>query len=238
MTLGDLRKRFSRYAGAGNSFTDRANEVQERLLDMGNWKGTKDTARFVVYRDRIGNSIITLPPDYEAVLAGAYQAQTPDSNVPGTFWCGRPIPVRGDWYDTSPSGPGNLIGTDACQGIIPMNGRFTTFQDWATDRRMRVKLEEDESPGGTIIFRGKLVGRKIYTNGVEGVPLAFTNATVTTTSKLDEPPYQVIKPVTKGRLQIFAVDDDDVETLVAYYEPNETGPSYKRYKIPACSTGS
>lgn len=242
MLLSEARTRFSRYAGEGNSFTERLNSVIERLLPEGNFRGTKVPARFVVYQDAAGNEIITLPRELETVLAGAYQAPDPNNVLPGFFWCGRPLPVRNDWYEYSPSGPDHLIGTDAARGIIRMPGRFTTFGDWEGPTLLRIKLEADESPGGTIIFRGYVGASKLFsTSGsrqIEGVALNFVNATVTTTQEFSYPPYAIIKPKTRGRIKLFAVNPDDTldETLVGWYDPDETNPSYARFKIPACRT--
>lgn len=229
-----------RYAGANHSFADRLNEVVERLLPEGNWKNTKEPVRFVVYEDRDGNSVVTLGPDHETILAGSYQApELPETSEPSRCFSS-PLPVQNGWYEMAASGPGGGIGSDARRGIIRLEGRYTTFADWSEPRKLRIKLEVDESPGGKIIVRGKLDGGKIFSNSangndfIEGVELNFTTATVTTTEYFDEPPYAVIKPVTKGRIQLYIVDDSGTETLVAWYEPNETTPSYSRFKVPAC----
>lgn len=240
-TLAQLQRILGRYAGANNSFADRLNEVVARILPEGNWKNTKEPVRFVVYEDRDGNSVVTLGPDHETILAGTYQAPSSplESDNPSRCY-GRPLPVQNGWYETAMSGPGSGIGSDARRGIIRLEGRYTTFADWSEPRKLRIKLEVDESPGAKIIIRGKLDGAKIFTdsaNGndfIEGVEMNFVNATVTTTEYFDEPPYAVIKPVTKGRIALYIVDDSNNETLVAWYEPNETTPSYSRFKVPAC----
>lgn len=211
-----------------------------RLLPEANAKGTKVPARFAVYIDNDDNRIITLPRQLETVLAGAYQSPTPNVSPtdPNWHWCGQPIPVRNGWYEFSASGPGDYKGSDYRRGIIQLNGLFTTFCDWKTAVRLRVKLEQTET-NGQIIFRGKLDGEKIWStfNGGwnEGVELLFANAPATTTQYFDEPPYAIIKTVTKGRIQLYTVDDDAVETLVGFYDPNETSPAYVRFKVPTCA---
>lgn len=246
LTVTQARKLFGRYVPEGISFLEALNQVQERLLPAGAFKGTRSEAkRMIVYEDRYGNQTITLPPDYETVLAGAYAATDPNSVVQGSFWCGRPLPIRNEWYSTAPNGPGNQIGSDVLRGIIRLNGRFTTFGDWLDEdngTRLRIKLEKDESPGGTIIFRGFSGGAKIFTTSgdrqMEGVGLAYTSGTATTTQTFDEPPYQIIKPITKGRVKLYTVDADDNETIVGWYEPSETNPSYARFKVPVCPSTS
>lgn len=197
---------------------------------------------FAVYRDRWDNPIVTLPRDLENILGGSYRACRGEGDPFIGRHCGAgALPVQNGWYEFSPAGPGNTVGSDATQGIRRIEGRFTTFADWDTQMRMRLKFEVDESPGGIVIFRGTLNGNKVYStiNGTwaEGFALTFTNATtVTSTEKIDNPPYQIIKPVTKGRVRLYAVDDDDAETLVGYYDPDETNPSYARFVVPACVT--
>jgi hypothetical protein len=245
LTLADARRRFGNIVGANRSFTDALNEVQQRLITEGNWKGNKVNLRFAVYVNARGDHIVTMPLWVENILGGAYEprcSQTvPDNNFHD--WGGLPIPVRNGWFEFSESGPGNMIGTNPTAGIIKQEGRFTTFADWNTAMKLRVKPERDESPGGKIIFRGTLSGERVYSQDpdsgvwVEGIVLPFTDTTiVTTTLTIDEPPYQVIKPVTKGRLRLYAVDTDNNETLVADYYPNERNPSYARYKVPNAST--
>jgi hypothetical protein len=236
-TLTDARTFLSRYGGAGNSFVDRLNFVIARLLPEVNSKGTKVPARFAVYTDNDGNSVVTLPRELESILAGAWQSPVQNA-VPGTFFCGRPLPVRNDWFEFTTSGPGDHVGSDTRRGIIPLNGRFTTFADWNTPLLLRVKLEQTEV-AGKIILRGMVGGQKVYStdsgnNWIEGVELLFTNATVTTTQFFDSPPYEIVKTITKGRVQLYTVDTNAIETLVGYYEPQETNPSYQRYAVPRC----
>lgn len=239
-TLAEARTFLSRYAGQGNSFTERINFAIARLLPEVDAKGTTVPAQFAVYKDDRGNRYITLPRELESILAGAYQAPTPDLQGPNWFWCGQPIPIRNNWYQYSASGPGNYAGSDWQRGIIPMQGRFTTFCEWTEPSSLRIKLEQTEV-AGSILIRGEIDGEKIYTtdpnnNWIEGELLNFTNATVTSTKLFDRSPYEIVKSVTKGRVRMYMVDADDNETLVAFYDPDETNPSYLRYVVPVCAT--
>lgn len=242
ITLGDARKLLSRYAGAGNSFTDRINEVQSRLLPYCTPKGSKVRLRYAVYRDRHRQPFITTPNGIENVLGGVYSPVcdgTTDPNLVQRCFSD-PIPVRNGWYEFASGGPGAECCSDSAKGIILLEGQFTTFADWNEPRRLRIVPERDESPGGKIIFRGYHNGAKIFSldggNWIEGLAVDFTSTSVTTTQEFDEPPYQVIKPVTKGRVLIGSVDANDVTLEVAFYEPSETSPAYARYKVPICPT--
>lgn len=240
ITLAQARKLYGHLAGQGNNFTDRVNQVISRLLPEGNWKGTKEPVHFVVYLNARGEPIVTLPRELENILGGAYEPRC-NSDLPDQRGCGGlPLAVRNNWYQFGSAGPGNEFGSDARRGIIALEGTYTTFADWDEPMLMRLKFEAVEAPGGQVIFRGLDDGNKIYStiNGAwaEGFALPFVSSTVTSTQTVDSPPYQIIKPVTKGRVRLYAVDADAVETLVGYYEPDETNPSYSRFKVPFCRT--
>lgn len=204
-------------------FDAKLNQVCDRYLKAG--YSDKVAVALTAYLDACDTAYVTLPPELSAILGAV-------SSTNGC--CGYPLTGRSEWYEYLP----NSIGLGACTGsqFIAMPGRFTTFQDWNTPMRLRIKMEKAEA--ATFIFRGKLLGEKIYTdNGsewIEGVELDYVAATVTTTQLFDEPPYLVIKPVTEGRVTLWVVDSDNVETQVATYEPYETVPHFKRYKVPVC----
>lgn len=248
LTLRDARAILGRYAGQGNDFTSRINEVIARYLTKGNFKGSKARLRFAVYIDRNGNRIITTPQWVENVESGAYEPICDGGSIPNgniRTWGGLVLPLRNGNYEFSQSGPGNMWGTDWQTGIIRMEGKYTTFADWNEPMLLRIKPERNESPGGKIIFRGYKDGEKIWSadpdsgQWIEGVALPFTTtAAVTTTQDFDEPPYQVIKPKTFGRLRLYAVDADAAETLVGDYNPQELNPSYARYKVPVEATAT
>lgn len=231
-TLGEIEILFANYFGANNDPAERINLVQARLLPEGNWKGTKVPVDFAVYADANGNATATLPRALEAILAGTYQA---------SVCYGDPLEIRSSWYSYSISGPGNVSGSYARQGIIPLEGRYTTFADWTTPKKLRIKVEQSEAHD-RIIFKGISAGNKIYTQDgtdwIEGVRLDYSGTTVTTAQLFDAPPYQIVKPETFGRISLFTVDAYGTETPVGIYDPDETTPSYKRYRVPACPTGN
>lgn len=203
------------------------NLALESLLRGYEGENSRDIVNFVVQPDANGEGFITMPRKYLAIRGA-------------TTGCGFPLQVRNPWYETAPGQIGKKLGSDAMRGIIPLQGRFTTFTNWTIPLYLRFKFEQNEAEG-TIVVRGKLVGQQIWdTTGsvsTEGESVAFgksgtPSATVTTVNVFDEPPYQLLKPVTNGRVSMFTVDADDVETLVAVYEPSERSPRWKRYKVP------
>ncbi len=83
------------------------------------------------------------------------------------------------------------------------------------------------------------MGRPVYTGSgsgtVEGENLTIAGATTLTTSSLfDEIPYSLVKPVTYGVVSMYSWDGV-TETLLARYNPRETVPQWRRYRVPGCT---
>lgn len=238
-TVAQARTLLSRYTGNGNSFPDRLNLACERLIKSGNWRSTKDAVVFQVYLRDDFTAFITLPRQYNTVEAAVvFRFQNQND---GTRRCGFPLQIRDTWYSFLGSGPGYT--TDARfrfgDGFIPENGRFTTFKDWAVPLQLRFKFATVEANGGIINVRGISGGQTIYTgsgaNTIEGENLTIAGAsTLTTASSFDVPPYGLVKPITYGVVSMYTWDGV-TETLVARYDPSETVPQWRRYRVPACS---
>lgn len=217
------------YFGENNDSGTRLVLVQERLQKSGNWKDTKDKVVLTAYEDDDGVATVTLPPKYNTILSGG---------LASSCGCSTPLSVRNGWYESLPEGFGNLSGLDV-DSFIELNGRFTTFRDWSVPLYLRFKFEVSESPN-RIIIRGRLAGvdhwstiASTWTEGIAVTPSGTT--TLTTTELFDEPPYQIIKPSTNGRVSMYTVDTTGTETLVAVYLPGEKSPRWKRYKVPNCT---
>jgi hypothetical protein len=205
------------------AFDERLNAVCERFLRAGH--SDRVPVALTTYLDACNNAYITLPYELNTILA----------SVNGNGCSGYPLTIRSDWYEYLPNNIG--LGTGPCSDIIAIPGKFTTYQDWNTPMRLRFKMEKAETT--KFIVRGKLSNDKIYTddegNWIEGVAITYLTDPVTTTQLFDEPPYQIIKPVTQGRVTLWSVDSDNNETQVAEYQPSETIPRFRRYKVPLSS---
>lgn len=234
LTLAEALSLLTRYSGANNSFTERLNLVCARLIPAGNWRLTKNRVSFNVFLRADHAAFITLPRTFNTILAGAAVQGCNDSSY------GAPMPVRNGWYGFSPTGIG--LVEDARyrwgHGFEPEEDRFTTFADWSDNLRLRFKFETTET-AGTIIVKGTLNGEVIRTGtgpgNIEGVAVPYTGATVTTTQLFSTAPYQIVKPVTNGRVSMYTWDGT-TETLVAIYETGETNPGWRRYRVPACAS--
>lgn len=240
ITLSQARTYLSRYAGHSNDFTERLNLVTERLMKAGDWRSTKDTVLFQVHIDDQNRAFITLPAKYNTVL-GAVLLHTRNTGTDLLRRCGYPMQMRDEWFSYLPEGVGFTDGGKNFwgQGFVPEVDRFTTFKNFYAAVYLRFKFAATEANGGIINVRGKHLGQPVYTgtgsNTVEGENLTIAGATtLTTTSLFDEIPYSVVKPVTYGAVSMYTWDGT-TETLVARYDPQETVPQWRRYRIPACT---
>jgi len=240
ISLAQARVMLDRYKGQNNDFTERVNLVTERLDKAGNWRSTKDTVVFQVHADEFRNAFITLPQQYNTILAGVY-LNSRNQDASELRLCGYPFQVRDEYYSFMTDGPG--FSRDGRYnwgfGFIPEIDRFTTFRNWYTAKFLRFKFATAEANGGIINVRGKLNGQDIYTgagaNMIEGENLTIAGATtLTTTKQFDEIPYSLVKPITYGPVSMYTWDGV-TETLVARYDPRETVPQWRRYRVPACS---
>lgn len=227
LTLAEAKTALSQFVGANIDFTSQLNRASERLIKSGNWRNTKVQAVFSAYPDASGAATITLPRQFNSILAIA--------PLPASDSVGRSMPVRGSWYEFYSGGPGFSVNQTAgwSRGLVPINGRFTTFSDFAN---CKLKIITEHAEAGSIIFKGQSGGEHIFSTFNSayqgGVALSLATSGATTSIAFDSAPFTVVKPVTVGRVWLYAVAADLTETLVAVYEPTETGIAWPRYKVP------
>lgn len=227
--LLDVQTLLSRYAGAGNTFVDRLNLVRARYLQSGSFPGTKEQITLPIYSDKDGFSIVTLPRKFRTILAGAV---TPQNSV----CSGSPLGVKNEFEQFAVGGLGYGAMTRNFQEVT---GRFAVYQEWTDPMRIRFKFEVSES-AGSIYVSGTLSGEDVYAlNGAtweKREKIAFSGLTAVTSTKYFDPDhFSIQKPVTTGRVTAYAVDDAGVETPIGVYEPSETVPKWRRYRVPVCA---
>lgn len=237
ITVAQARPYLLRYVGAQNSFLDQLNLTTMRLIQSGNWPNSKNTVIFDIHVTDDFKAFITLPWQYETVLAAVVLRANDDQSRR----CGWPLQIRDEWFSYLPGGVG--FTQDARfqwgNGLIPEIDRFTTFKDWATPKFLRLKFAATEANGLVFNIRGEYLGQPIYTGTgsgtTEGENLVTVGATtLTTTSQFSKPPSAIVKPSTYGVVSLYTWDGV-TEELVARYMPEETFPQWRRYRVPACS---
>jgi len=202
--------------------------AQERLLHKAKWVGTYGRFRVCVQ-----DSCLTWPREIETIEAAAL--------------CDVPMDIRNDWYEFLQAGPGVL--TESCGPNLTLvdRGDAVAFDDVkGLNKKLRVYCDGAETAGLEILLRYyNDHGQKVYTTvnsvSVEGeyVPLPAAGAyELADDFVMPGGFYGCIKPATLRTVRIYEYDTvTATQRPLAYYEPDETNPVYRRSLIPGISSG-
>lgn len=232
LTFGSAKAELAKAIGGLNANDPRVltvcNQAQEDLLYEGYWKDTH--SRYVVC---VTDGCLTWPREIQTIEAASM--------------CDMPITVRNEWYEFLENGPGQICSDcGPCLTLVD-RGNAVAFDDVTiTGTKLAVYADGSEAAGATILVRyyNSLAG-KVYTdfNGetIEGERITIPTAGNYAYSTYEVMPfglYEVIKPVTKRpiRLYQYTIVGGALKPL-AYYEPDETLPDYRRSLVPSL-TGS
>jgi hypothetical protein len=156
--------------------------------------------------------------------------------------------VRNGFFEFLDAGPGWQDSTSGCLcDTLIDKGPAIAFDDiTATGYKLAVYCDANEAVGAQILLRYyDLNGNKVYstvsgaTEEGEYLTLPAGGAYVYSTREvLPFGWYQVIKPVTNRVIRVYAykISDASLKPL-AYYEPDETVPVYRRSLIPSFAGG-
>lgn len=171
------------------------------------------------------NGCVTLPRDVGTVL--------------GIDVCGQPTLLQDQFFAFHVNGPGVNGGC----GVITEMGQVCTYRDPAYPAYLTAEVTSaaDNNKKLRVFATRADNGQKIFTPGPDGklyegflVPLIFgypqRNPNVPALGRI----YRVSKDVTKDFVKLYAVKESDgtSQTLVGWYEPDETLPQYRRIKVP------
>ena len=229
LTLGVAKTTIARILGrstSSSSVMDYINEAVERLMSRGNWPGT-----IVRYRACVNQAKITWPRQIETILK---------ANV-----CDTPAPIANHWYEFAGSGPGTLHDTD-CPGLVLEDmGNAPTFDDIGESGKLLYVLSTaGEDADAQILIRGyggdattdtEPIRTVVDGSWVEGEYIDIApGATFSTKYFINI--TEVIKPVTNGVVRLYEFTAPATYKPLAYYDPDETVPSYRRSRIPSLAT--
>lgn len=188
----------------------RINQVSERYLGSGKWRGT--LRRIII---PIEGEYITLPRELGTILGVTLIT---DSG------CCCISQIYTKFHEFAHPYCGQCSGT-----TIAVSETAQTFITPEPGFLLRVK---STVTAGTITFYGGFdtSDNRYY----DSVSLNITNGTATTTREWNSLPMTggIQKTVTTVPCELYSVDSLGVETLIAVYAPYEEIPSYKKYKIP------
>jgi len=202
--------------GATNAQVDaKLNQVAERFINGGKWRGTLTVAEIAVYYGQI-----TLPNTIDTILGASYN--------------GRPSRVSPVWYQYLLNGPGEVELGFAGSGPIELADDRPVFRDPQEAVQLRARADASET-ALTQIWVEALDedGEDIYTlvssTLTRGFPLVLNAAT---TAQQVTAIKGVVKPLTNGVVRLYMVDTTTAEeTVIGIYQPSETVPAYRRFNV-------
>jgi len=219
-----LMARVTNHCQTSADVVDIINRAQERLIYHGNSKlGTH-----LKYRACVSDSCVTLPRELENIRAYALKT------TPGV--------IRGQFFEFLEAGPG-ILDEDSSIGTQAVDlGEFPAFDDVRSGtKKIAVYAEQTESTGATITIQYTNSNNLWYRESVDGVWQDGETITLaapgtykyTTDNVAPNGLARVFKPITNGRIHLYEYDvDTGTYRPLAYYQPDETTPIYRRYLLP------
>ncbi len=213
-------------AACDSRFVDILNNAQQRLSEMGRWWGT--------YR-RL----------YTCFTAQCITWPREVATVEGLTMCREGVPLMNEWYEFGEAVKGPDANQSACNPRWLMDRpNACQFTDLASSAKFRIYPTVAADAGVKIVLQGfdtnvQPIRTLVGSNYIDGEQVTLASPFATSTFEFYPPGLTgVIKPVTKGRLNVFALDTvSGVETKVAVWEASETNPTYRRSwmtNLPQC----
>lgn len=243
ITLGSIKDQVAKVLNVCASdarVAEYVNRAERRLLPTGHWVGSVRR-----YRVCTNDACLTWPRQIETI-----EGYTVDDH-PGT--------IRNSWFEFIGNGPGGLKqncyagmtlvdrGLACAFDDVRWNGttppQLLLYADDANDVGARVLLKFFDSNGQKVYSFDTVSGRTIEGVFVTVVaPPAYATvmildenglSTGTPFTVLRGGLYEVQKPVTNGVFRLYCYDPLlFTQYPLAYYEPSETLPEYRRSMIP------
>lgn len=205
------------------------NEAVQRLRPKGLWVGT--TQRYQIC---VCNACLTWPRQIET--------------IEGAWICESPLTLRNDLFEALPNGPG-LLDAESNIGhqLIDRGGGYVTHTDLLENRKIALFSSNAGDVGKTVLLQGRDSGANWVTTGggvTDGESLALVNGYKVSTTVWSPPGLTgVQKQATLGPVRAYSVTTACPSGVVAaiaafspiaiaYWEPDETLPNYRRSLVP------
>lgn len=210
------------------------NEAIQRLVQT----GEKFWGLYGEFAFCVDNGCITLP----RMIA----------NVEAVAVCGRPMTIRGSWFQFLQSGPGmdpQCTG-NSCTGsswgcgmsFQQKAGDFCTYRDIIGEgKKIKVYADVSEDADAVITLCGYEEGNWIRTQvggeWIDGEQVSINSATPQLTTHFFDSLVSVQKPQTNGPVRLYEYDTTLLtQRDIAVYDPDETNPAYRRVEIRGLPT--
>jgi hypothetical protein len=161
------------------------------------------------------NDCFTLPARYEQIKLA---------------WIGNESASLADeWFNATNAFA--LHADHSCHRLITeVGGLHVLFRDYTTNPyQIGVMAEEAEDAGVELMFEAQ----DQYDTYHKVKVTAENPPTLAKSDLLVKGIRAVSKPVTKGRIRVYAYDSSlEAKTLIAIYQPNDAHPTFRRFKVP------
>lgn len=233
LRLADVRESISRVANLCASkarVVDLVNEAERRLTLKGKWVNTVQS-----YQICVGGANCLVWPRQIATIEAWARCQTPGQ-------------IRNRWYQFNGNGPGILSEDSNWYQTLIDADPVCCFDDITVSdtptRKIRVQSDFAETSGARILLQGydensnwimttdSQTGQKI-----DGEYVRISNTGTNQTTNIFTKLVRVQKPITNGPVRLLEFDTSNnlVIKQIAYYEPGETLPWYRRSFLPGLS---
>lgn len=199
------------------------NRAVRRLLSKGKWVGTYARVRICA-----SDNTITWPRKVQTLEAVAI------SKIP--------TKVRNEWFEFLETGLGIRQGSDTNGLQLLDRGEVVIFNDITENSSgyVRVYCDVTESSGKYITLlgndeNGNRVRTQVSGTWIDGERIAIPTVvgTPTVSTKRFTTIEKVIKSATNGVIRLYEYNGTSNVQALAYYDPDETLPTYRRSYIPA-----
>lgn len=199
---------------SGTCSDDRAykavNQARRLLWNKRNWTTQEEYVQICCVND-----CFTLPSRYEQIKLA---------------WIGdESVSLADEWFNAT-NAFALQAGNSCHRGIVEVGGLHVLFRDYTTRAyQIGVMAEEAEDIGVELMFEAQDQYDTYH-------KVKVTTANPPTLAKSDllvKGIRSVTKPVTKGRIRVYAYDPYyEAKTLIAIYQPNDAHPTFRRFKAP------
>lgn len=186
------------------------NQARRLLWNKRGWTSIEEYVQICCVND-----CFTLPARYEQIKLA---------------WIGDESASLADEWFNATNAFALQAGNSCHRGIVEVGGLHVLFRDYTTHPyQIGVMAEEAEDIGVELMFEAQDQYDTYH-------KVKVTTANPPTLAKSDllvKGIRSVTKPVTKGRIRVYAYDTAlEAKTLIAIYQPNDAHPTFRRFKAP------
>ena len=197
------------YSAVDPKFGKVLNQLCQRLIDSGEWgRSTFSTTITPV------DGYVTLPRRASALLGIRFEDGRPRSVYPAA-------------HEFSEVGPGEQKFDRGLRSVFELPDVCLQQDVPAAGSILSVVSTAAGDDGEVRIYGVGTDGRRLTSDGAEGLSLTLTGLTPVSTAVSVAKVDAIHLDVTEG----FVVLTDADDTVLGTYEPGETNPSYRRYKV-------